>query len=51
MSGEFMYRHHEELALKVSDADNEIFPIPLNVDAMRQTQRIVNNVSGNTIND
>ena len=51
MSGEFMYRHHEELGLKVYDADNETFPMPFYVDAMRQTQRRINNVSGNTIND
>ena len=28
MSGEFIYRHHEELRLKLYDPDNEAFLIP-----------------------
>ena len=29
MSGEIVYRHHEELRLKLYDSDNQTFPIPL----------------------
>ena len=43
-----MYRHHEELRLKFHDP----LPIPLKyVDAKRQTQTSVNNVSENIMND
>ena len=39
MSGEFIYRHHEELRLKRYDSDIQTFLIPLKyVDVMRQTQ-------------
>ena len=51
MSGELIYRHHEERRLKFYDPDNETFPIPLiYVDVMRQTQT-KKKVSEHTIND
>ena len=46
MSGEFIYRHHEEHRLTSYDPDNETYPIPLKyADVMRQTQTSINNVS------
>ena len=48
----FIYRHHEELRLKLYDPDHETFPIPLKyVDVMRQTQTSINNVSEHILND
>ena len=48
MSGEFIYRHHEEHRLKPYDPDNETFPIPLKyVDVMRQTQTSIKRCSLN----
>ena len=48
MSGEFIYRHHEEHRLKLYDPDNETFPIPLKyVDVMRQTQTSIKRCSLN----
>ena len=52
MSGEIIYRHHEELGLKFYDPDSEAFPIPLKyVDVMRQIQTSINNVSQRIFND
>ena len=48
LSGESLYRHHEEPRLKFHDP----LPIPLKyVDTMRQTQTSVNNVSEHIVND
>ena len=44
MIGEFFYRHHEELRLKLYDTENDTFPIPLKyVDRVRQTQTSIYN--------
>ena len=52
MSGEFIYRHHEEPRLKFYDPDNETFSIPLKyVNVMRQTLTSTNHVSEHMIND
>ena len=46
MSGEFIYRRHENHRLKLYDPGNETFPIPLKyVDAMRQTQTSIQRCS------
>ena len=45
MSGEFIYRHLEELRLKLFDSDTASIPIPMkDVDVMRQTHTSRNNV-------
>ena len=52
VSGEFIYRHHEEPRLKFYDPDNETFPIPEKcVNVMRQTQTSTTSVSEHMIND
>ena len=51
VSGEFIFRHHEELRLKLYGTENETFPIPLKyVDVMRQTHTSICNVSEHIIN-
>ena len=50
MSGELIYRHHEERRLKFYDPDNETFPIPLiYFNVMRQTQTKKINMSLNIL--
>ena len=52
MSGEFIYRHHEEPRLMLYDSDNETFPIALKyVGVMRQTQKSIINVPEHIFND
>ena len=47
-----IYRHHEELRLKLCDTDNETFPIPVKyADVKRQTQTSIKNVCENIINE
>ena len=52
MSGEFVYRHHEQPRLKFYNPDHESLQIPLKyVDVMRQIQTSINKVSEHIIKD
>ena len=52
MSGDSIYRHHEEPRLELYTSDNEALPVPLKyVAVMRRTRSTIDDVSENVIHD
>ena len=52
MSGDFMYRHHEDPRVTLYEPDDKTFPVPLkHIDVMRQAETLIDYVPENTTND